>query len=138
MGLPKCPACGSETWSTLARFLQTVPVAPLSQLLHDIDHPNEAPPNQKGDRAVSKQLFIIARNRLKLYQYVKRAFQGNESVEVILDRRVGERRRQTGGRSPERRQADRRGRRDVDNQLRALGWAIVLQDLMKYRRAATK
>ena len=40
---------------------------------------------------MSDLLFIVSRTELKQYRYLKRVFE-NESREVILDRRIGERR----------------------------------------------
>jgi hypothetical protein len=115
-----CPACGSETLAPLARFLQ--PVGRLSRVLRK-NGGSDVPDN------VRRQLFIVARDREKLYEYVKRAFAENPTVQVVLDRRVGERRRSGMSRIPNRRGADRR-RADVAGQLRALGWAIVLLDVV--------
>jgi len=118
-GPKTCPACGSETLAPLARFLQ--PVGRLSRALRrngDADVPE----------TVRRQLFVVARDREKLYDYVKRAFAENPTVQVVLDRRVGERRRAGMSRIPNRRQGDRR-RSDVSGQLKALGWAIVLLDV---------
>jgi hypothetical protein len=76
---------------------------------------------------------------------MRRAFQGNETVRVLLDQRAGERRRASGSapdgeRRPgaERRQTDRRQSRHVEDLLRVLGWAIVLQDLPETRRPSTR
>lgn len=125
IGAATCPACGSETWTSLGRFLELAPTDPLARLLGGSDAPAAG-----AARRVTRQLFIIARNRERLYEYVARAFAGNDTVQVILDRRTGERRRQNVPHEPERRRGgDRRIRTDVDRQLRALGWAIVLQDL---------
>lgn len=114
-GARTCPACGSESLVPLARFLP--PVGQLHRALEADGGPRK-----------SRHLFIVARDRVKLYEYVKRAFAGNDTVEVILDRREGERRREREGRAPDRRRGERR-RVDVSTQLRALGWAIVVADL---------
>jgi hypothetical protein len=125
IGTATCPACGSETWTSLGRFLELAPSDPLAKLLGGSE-----PPPAGAARRLTRQLFIVARNRERLYEYVARAFAGNDTVQVILDRRTGERRRQQVPHEPERRRSgDRRTRTDVDRQLRALGWAIVLQDL---------
>ena len=42
--------------------------------------------------AIVKHLLVVARHRRQLYEEIKRAFAGHESVDVILDRRVLERR----------------------------------------------
>ncbi len=115
VGPTQCPACGSETWAALGRFLDfTSRPAPAR--------------GEAGARPRPRQLVIVARDREWLFDYVARAFAGNDTVQVLLDRRVGERRRsadRTG--LPERRRGERR-RQDVASQLRGLGWAIVSVD----------
>ncbi len=107
IGADSCPACGSETWCSLARFLEL------------------------GRRAVTevaapaRQLVIVAANRPRLYDQLRRAFAGNPTVQVLTDRRFHERRQQPDGRTPDRRLADRRIRPGVDETIRALGWAVV-------------
>jgi hypothetical protein len=66
--------------------------------------------------ALRRYLLIIARDQVALYKYVRARFAGEESVDVILDRRRpgGERRRQAGDVEVERRSGDRRKRPDVD------------------------
>lgn len=115
-----CPACGSETLASLARFLQ--PVGRLSRELR-----GETQDGAEVPQTVPRQLFVVARDREKLYEYVKRAFADNPTVRVILDRRTGERREGLMPRIPNRRGSDRRGH-DASGQLRALGWAIVTLD----------
>jgi len=121
-GPPTCPACGSETLAPLARFFQ--PAMRLSRLLR------RDASNGETDARSRRQLFIVARDREKLYEYVKRAFADNPTVQVVLDRRTGDRRRGSMPRLPDRRRGDRRSR-DVTGQLRALGWAIVLCDIAR-------
>jgi hypothetical protein len=71
-------------------------------------------------------LFIVAVAHAELRDYVARAFAGQPTVQVILDRRSGERRRVPAvAATPERRQANRRQSADVDRQLAERGWAIV-------------
>ena len=54
------------------------------------------------------------------------------SVEVILDRRTAERRRSPDrSGAPERRRGDRRLMLEIDNHLRAMGWAIVRLDVFR-------
>ncbi len=120
-GANACPACGSGTLAPLARFLQ--PVGRLSRVLRGRNSGGGDVPD-----TMRRQLFIVARDREKLYEYVKRAFAGNPSVQVLLDRRKGDRRASAMSRIPNRRHGDRRGG-DLSGQLKALGWAIVLLDL---------
>jgi hypothetical protein len=72
-----------------------------------------------------RHLWIVARDRPDVYEYFKtRLFIGRPNVEVILDRREGERRERTASPSPERRQGDRR-QTSVEDDLASLGIAIV-------------
>ena len=74
---------------------------------------------------MTAHLFIVAWNRPDLWDYWKRWFSGVENVEVILDRRRGERRRAAQAFEPERRGTERRCREDIDDELRNGGFAIV-------------
>jgi hypothetical protein len=78
-----------------------------------------------------RQLVIVASNRAHLYEHLKRGFAGNETVRVLLNRRVIARRARSGPYETERRQADRRLPSKVDALLRAIGWAIVPLDVPK-------
>lgn len=71
-------------------------------------------------------LFIVSRDSRSQFEYLKDAFAGEQSVQVILDRRVGQRRAHAGlGGAAERRRADRRARAYLDHELHTLGWALV-------------
>ena len=74
---------------------------------------------------MSAHLFIVAWNRPDLWDYWKRWFSGVENVEVILDRRRGERRQAPRAFEPERRGAERRCREDIDDEIRTARFAIV-------------
>jgi hypothetical protein len=130
LGHEVCPACGSATWTPAARFLKLV---------------SEAEPHRGSkirtfsrraaeEMAIAKQLLIVARHRRELYEQIKRAFAGHETVQVVLDRRVTDRRRRKEPMLPERRGTDRRGRSIIDDQLRTIGWSLVLLDLAKTKR----
>lgn len=77
---------------------------------------------------VISHLFIVSRLEPDLYDYLSREFAGEEEVQVIYDRRQGERRR--GARQPdvERRQRDRRAPSHVSRQISSLGYAFVRLD----------
>ena len=73
-------------------------------------------------------LFVVSRDAVKRYQDLKRAFSDQESVEVILDRRVSERREpgtQATAPGNNRRRSDRRSRPEVDSDLGSLGYSVV-------------
>jgi hypothetical protein len=138
IGYSMCPACGSETWTPLARFLEIVPAG-------------SARPSREGglqkrlglrkhdeEWAIMQQLLIVARNRYQLYENLKHAFSGNETIRVITDRRAGERRRRAAGSAAERRREDRRSAPTIDDQLRAIGWSLVLLDLAKRQRTGAR
>src|SRR5712692_2094547 len=80
---------------------------------------------------VARFLFIVARQLPDVYEHLREQFGREPDVEVILDRRIGER-RQDRTRKPraraDRRQADRRQNALVSEQLRATGYAFVRLD----------
>jgi len=73
---------------------------------------------------MATHLFIVAWDRPDLWDYWRRAFPGVKGVQVILDRRRGERRRLLHPHEPARRREDRR-RQSIDDELRNKGFAIV-------------
>jgi len=131
LGHAACPACGSATWTPAARFLKLVSqseAAPRgsSRKMHSR--------RAAEDLAIAKHLLIVGRHRRELYEQIKRAFAGHETLHVVLDRRVSERRRRKEPAVPDRRGADRRARSGIDEQLRTVGWSLVLLDLARTRR----
>ena len=77
-----------------------------------------------------REIFIVARDRPDLYRYLSQTFADAENVQVIWDRRSGERRATSGpqivlGRRSERRHGDRRRRMSVDHELRTVGYAFI-------------
>ncbi|HEX2439644.1 MAG TPA: hypothetical protein VHT71_15145 [Methylomirabilota bacterium] len=75
-----------------------------------------------------RELFIVARERADLYRYLSQTFADAENVEVIWDRRGGERRRSLNGTHPDRRRRDRRTRTSVDEELRSVGYSFLAVD----------
>lgn len=142
IGHDACPACGSEAWVALARFLEKHP-----EDRHDASRPPrhlERGPNgleaglgRKEDREIVRHLLIVARNRENLFDQLKQAFADDEQVQVIVDRRVGERRQRPPGTATERRKADRRNRK-IEEQLRTIGWALVLLDEARQRQPSPR
>lgn len=125
LGSETCPACGSGTWTPAARFLDLV-AAPGT---------HRANGHARKVLAPTKHLLVVARHRRQLYEEIKRAFAGHESVEVVLDRRVSERRRSKEAPGLDRRKRNRRSRSGIDEQLRTIGWSLVLLDLTKPKRS---
>src|SRR5262245_29341591 len=83
--------------------------------------------------AGSRQLIVVAPDREHLYNFFKRAFEGNATVQIILDRRVE---RPAAAAPPEggRRPRNRRSLGRTDGLLRAIGWTIVRLRGPKIRR----
>src|SRR5437867_6599333 len=98
-GLPTCPACGHES---------------LSERPRHADQPGRDP-----------QLLIVGDNRAHLYELFQRAFAHNESVRVLLDRRVAERRVRSRLYATDRRQGDRRSPLTVDRLPHPMGLGLV-------------
>ena len=131
LGYSTCPACGSGTWSPLGRFLETGPTA----RGHRANGPRRLTVRRTAeDLAVAKHLLVVARHRRELYDEIKRAFAGQETVQVILDRRTNQRRQKKNGLMLDRRRTDRRSRSAVDEQLRTIGWSLVLLDMARSKR----
>src|SRR5262249_61625436 len=69
-----------------------------------------------------REIFIVARDRPDLYRYLSQTFSDADNVQVIWDRRNGDRRATSAtAHNPERRQGDRRRRAAVDQELRLAG-----------------
>jgi hypothetical protein len=115
IGEGTCPACGSETWTPLARFMEIAPARSLARLLE------------------GNHLIVVSRERLKLYESLKRTLTGNRTVQVILDRRFGERRRTPTGATPDRRKRDRRAGASTEDLMRAEHWSLIVVDLARVK-----
>jgi hypothetical protein len=72
-----------------------------------------------------RELFIVARDRADLYRYLSQTFADAENVEVVWDRRAGERRRASERPQPDRRRRDRRTRAAVDEELKRVGYSFL-------------
>lgn len=77
--------------------------------------------------AMGGHLFIVARHHPQLFRYLKSAFADEPDVEIIVDRRHGERRVAIGAGAVrvERRRADRRASGDLAKRLASIGYAFV-------------
>jgi hypothetical protein len=75
-----------------------------------------------------RELFIVARDRSDLYRYLSQTFADAENVEVISDRRAGERRDIFTPATPERRRRERRNRPTVEEELRSVGYSFLVLD----------
>ena len=77
---------------------------------------------------MARFLFIVARQLPGVYEHLREQFGQEPNVEVILDRRKGERRQPEASEPPpgvDRRHAQRRRNGSVDEQLRVMGYAFV-------------
>ena len=72
---------------------------------------------------MARLLLIVSATEPARYTYLKHIF-GSETADVILDRRVEERRQLVKRVVPERRRGDRR-ERDLTKDLQTFGWALV-------------
>lgn len=73
-------------------------------------------------------LVIVSRHDVVLYESLRASFAGDAGITVLLDRRIGERRRRQLSALGERRRRDRRVHADADGRFRSLGWFMVLPD----------
>jgi len=81
---------------------------------------------------VTRVLFIVSRAEPRLHRYVASAFTGVREVEIVLDRRQGERRQRKDPSLADRRRSDRR-LNDVTRSLQQLGWAVVKSESLRAR-----
>jgi hypothetical protein len=85
----------------------------------------------------SRQLIVVARDHEGRYQFFRRAFDNNVTVQVILDRRVADRRQRVECRARERRRRNRRSPQPIDGTLRTEGWTIIRLRASTNRRDST-
>ena len=74
---------------------------------------------------MGQYLFVVAQDKPELCDYLKGWFSGIPTVEVVLDRRQGERRQRAVISEPRRRGGDRRSQKEIDTEIRQTGFAIV-------------
>jgi hypothetical protein len=86
-------------------------------------HCAERPASYPSEAIMADLLFIVSRTEPKQYLYLKHVF-ADESRDVVLDRRIGERRRSLRPPPVEKRHVNRR-QRDVTRELQSSGWALV-------------
>ena len=70
-------------------------------------------------------LFIVSRDQHDLHDYLTKEFVRDEQIQVILDRRLGDRRKRAQSQGHELRQAARRRALAVQEQVRSVGFAVV-------------
>jgi hypothetical protein len=69
-------------------------------------------------RAMSREIFVVARDRPDLFRYLSETFAEADNVDVILDRRTGED-------AAAARAHERRARPKVEEELRSVGYAFI-------------
>ena len=74
---------------------------------------------------MARHLFIVSRHHVRMHAYLQERFQGDDKVELILDRRMAQRRSSAGAHAVERRRSDRRARPELDIELRARSHVIL-------------
>lgn len=70
-------------------------------------------------------VFIVSPKRMDLYERLREALIREPDVDLILDRRVGDRRIADSAIERERRGGQRRAARAVDAEVRECGWAVL-------------
>jgi RNA polymerase subunit RPABC4/transcription elongation factor Spt4 len=129
LGSNSCPACGSETWTTLARFLEIIsPERVTPSAIRDVTRFTS---RDREEGPIARHVLIVAHERARLYEHLRQTFAGNRSVQVLLDRRRRERRQGQSQSTIERRRGERRARSRMDERSRAIRWSLVLLDLVE-------
>jgi hypothetical protein len=77
---------------------------------------------------MARFLYVVARDRLDLYDRLVAEFAREDDVKVVVDRRRADRRQSPGSHEPDRRRSNRRVRRDLDLELRSVGSFITRVD----------
>lgn len=74
---------------------------------------------------MDRLVFVVRRERVKLHDSLRQALGEEDAVDVILDRRKGDRRQRDDVHRQERRRWDRRTRPFADTEVAVRGWTIV-------------
>ena len=135
IGSHTCPACGSTTWSSLSGFLED---APSWRTARPFNGPPAGATSHDDRRRIARQVVIVADNRVSLHEYLTRAFAGNETIRVLHNRRIMQRRQLYGPYDADRRRHDRRSSLKVDGLLRTIGWAVLRLEAPANQRASAR
>jgi hypothetical protein len=84
-----------------------------------------AVPGSQTEERMARNVFVASRRHPDLYEYLRERFATDQAVEVILDRRIGQRRRAQKPPGTERRRADRRRHPEVEVELETRSHAII-------------
>lgn len=74
---------------------------------------------------MGRTLFVVSRHHPDLFAYLRERFATDTNVEVILDRRMAQRRQREVRPDSDRRRADRRSRPEVEMELKTRSHAII-------------
>src|SRR2546427_881494 len=81
--------------------------------------------SHEAEPAMPRRLFIVARGNPELARHLQAEFASESEIEVLVDRRLAERRRSPAGVVPDRRKTGRRARPQIDVDLKLASYAIV-------------
>ena len=70
-------------------------------------------------------LFIVSRDQRDLHAYLTKEFRRDQRIQIIVDRRLGDRRCRVEPRASDQRRAVRRRALTMDRQMRSDGFALV-------------
>jgi len=78
------------------------------RLTEEVSRLKQSPGVRAMTQDEPRYLLVLAREQARLYDLLSRALSQEPAIEVLLDRRGGERRQRAEGQTPTRRRADRR------------------------------
>jgi hypothetical protein len=81
--------------------------------------------DRRQGEGMARHLFVVSRDHPRLYEYLIERFQDDRDVEVILDRRVRERRQNSTAADADRRRGDRRTRQNLDQELTTHSHVVI-------------
>lgn len=79
----------------------------------------------RGGDGVDPLLFIVSRDQRDLHAYLIKEFRRDEHIQIIVDRRVGDRRCRVEPPAKDQRRGARRRTLAMDRQIRSVGFALV-------------
>src|SRR5687768_16003069 len=112
------------------RFAEVAPsmLPPATEVVSCNSRPSTAVPCINIGGQMARNVFIVSRQHRDLYAYLRERFASDPAVEVVLDRRFGQRRQRQAAVDAERRQSDRRQRPEVEVELQTRSHAIITID----------
>ena len=78
-----------------------------------------------GGRPLDPLLFIMSRDQRDLHDYLTKEFRRDEQIQIILDRRLADRRRRAEPKPRDQRLGARRRSVAVQEQVKSVGFAVV-------------